>query len=359
MDARLVLSQLEHELGVVRSGAVVPVSDLLRRMTVMMKILRETGGWHNNQFTIHVAHQDDVFAAVRTMDAKAVTDGVTGLLLASEGLGLGLTYVASDLVELLSTAAHTLETEPLRETDLFAPKGFCYLQSPLPLSVKDHYDDEWSDAMTACRAFSWVVVPGTAVALPQIVFFLYSDRNCYRDVIAPSVAVKIGDADAEAFAASMGVGYGPDDLFLQDVNVWHLDQPWDDSVGVVRSFRRFFLAMMRFCWQQLLVTESAVLSRPVRRFVERKGATGQDYNVLRLRRVKRAGGTTGEGLRLDHRVLVRGHWRNHHYPSLGPAVLDNGTYNAMSHRRIWIEPHVKGPDDAPLRVKHKVTVLAR
>jgi hypothetical protein len=56
----------------------------------------------------------------------------------------------------------------------------------------------------------------------------------------------------------------------------------------------------------------------------------------------------GPGRGYRHRWVVRGHWRNHWYPS------------RQENRPIWIEHHVKGPDGAPLLDPDKlVNVLRR
>lgn len=55
----------------------------------------------------------------------------------------------------------------------------------------------------------------------------------------------------------------------------------------------------------------------------------------------RAAGRTREW---RHRWMVRGHWRNQPYPSLGKGVT----------RRTWIAPYLKGPDGAPLLTTPKV-----
>jgi len=56
----------------------------------------------------------------------------------------------------------------------------------------------------------------------------------------------------------------------------------------------------------------------------------------------------GGGRPYQHRWIVRGHWRNHWYPSRG------------AHRPIWIDSHVKGPDGAPILDPDKlVNVLRR
>ena len=62
-----------------------------------------------------------------------------------------------------------------------------------------------------------------------------------------------------------------------------------------------------------------------------------------------AKGDRGEGGRsYQHRWIVRGHWKNQWYPS------------RQSHRPIWIDSHVKGPDGAPILDPDKlVNVLRR
>lgn len=56
----------------------------------------------------------------------------------------------------------------------------------------------------------------------------------------------------------------------------------------------------------------------------------------------------GSGQPYRHRWIVRGHWRNHWYPS------------RQAHRPIWIDSHVKGPDGAPILDPDKlVNVLRR
>ncbi len=49
------------------------------------------------------------------------------------------------------------------------------------------------------------------------------------------------------------------------------------------------------------------------------------------------GDTTGQGATFHHRWIVRGHHRAQWYPS------------QQAHKVIWIAPHVKGPDGAPLK----------
>lgn len=51
----------------------------------------------------------------------------------------------------------------------------------------------------------------------------------------------------------------------------------------------------------------------------------------------------------SHRWIVRGHWRHQPY---GPR--DNPSYEWR-----WINPYIKGPEDAPLAMNEHVYKLAR
>ncbi|MFF7335395.1 hypothetical protein [Streptomyces sp. NPDC008150] len=72
---------------------------------------------------------------------------------------------------------------------------------------------------------------------------------------------------------------------------------------------------------------------------------------VRLRRsvpVGREAAPEGAGRSYQYRWLVRGHWRNAWYPS------------RQAHRPVWISPHWKGPDGAPVLDPEKlVNVLRR
>lgn len=57
--------------------------------------------------------------------------------------------------------------------------------------------------------------------------------------------------------------------------------------------------------------------------------------------------SAGRNVQWRHRWLVRGHWRQAPYPSLGEGVT----------KPIWIAPYLKGPAGAPLLTSPKVTAV--
>jgi len=71
----------------------------------------------------------------------------------------------------------------------------------------------------------------------------------------------------------------------------------------------------------------------------------KDVTAVRLRRGRESEPSEPAGRGLSVQFTVRGHWRNQHFASLGPADDPN------SHRQIWISPYIKGPEGAPFVVK--------
>jgi hypothetical protein len=90
------------------------------------------------------------------------------------------------------------------------------------------------------------------------------------------------------------------------------------------------------------------LPRTVRRRAEREGYNPNAVRVVRIRDRADAPNREQHAERsYQVRWTVRGHWRNQWYPSRG------------EHRPVWINPHVKGPQEAPLRTGDTVHVLAQ
>lgn len=79
---------------------------------------------------------------------------------------------------------------------------------------------------------------------------------------------------------------------------------------------------------------------------ERKRRTPPSVVTIRLRPRINPDASEAEAREYRHRWEVRGHWR---LQACGP--------NRSERRRIWVEPHVKGPDGAPMLEHEKLYVL--
>jgi hypothetical protein len=85
-------------------------------------------------------------------------------------------------------------------------------------------------------------------------------------------------------------------------------------------------------------------SRTVNRRGQRRSRVDR-ITYLSYRPRTHSAGVSGSSRSYSHRWVVRGHWRRQWYPSQG------------RHIPIWITEHIAGPDDAPIVVRDKVTVV--
>lgn len=106
--------------------------------------------------------------------------------------------------------------------------------------------------------------------------------------------------------------------------------------------RRTFQVLMRLCAQRLVVDGRVDPSRPARRRAKRESVpeSSRGVRVVTLRKESRpvAADHEPQEVNWSHRWVVKPHWRNQWYPSLGV------------HRQILVGPYVKGPDTLPLKL---------
>lgn len=285
-------------------------------------------------------------------------------------------YVSAEVCEEITWAAEEMPPEMLFESDLFTPAGFAVLEHPLAV-VDLNIDTGLPDPRVHIhiRAIGWHQHSGIMSPVDQTVgdgvtLFLYTTPTDYRNGYLTELAATGVDRDA-VWASEADVD-GP---FLPvEVIPWRFGAPWvakPDNVirhipGTVPSpvafQRRWFLAFMRLCWQEIIVHrpehQPRQMLRKWARAANRKALL--DYTTLRLRRVVDPDYVaSGTGTPLDHRVKVRGHKKRQWYPSLGDARLPDGSINPESHKLIWVDAHIRGPEDGPMGAWHPATSFVR
>lgn len=117
----------------------------------------------------------------------------------------------------------------------------------------------------------------------------------------------------------------------------------------VQAVRAAWLLMAQ---PNIAEVEERAQSRPVRRRAQRAGHDTGPIRLLHLRRAQRenAGQADGDDVHSREytcRWMVRGHWRQQWYAT------------RQVHRPIWIAPHIKGPEDQPLRTGETVRIWDR
>lgn len=126
------------------------------------------------------------------------------------------------------------------------------------------------------------------------------------------------------------------------------DEPgWSDRPSHVAGH---VLPVMLSAWllmqQSLARITEAEPDRAARKRLRRIGQEPKPVRVIELRRPAHSG--SGDGSReFHHQWIVRGHWRQQWYPA------------RQVHRPVWIAPHIKGPEGAPLIGGEKVYAWKR
>lgn len=121
------------------------------------------------------------------------------------------------------------------------------------------------------------------------------------------------------------------------------------STGEADNQQRFILSFLLMLNQTITRTERVEVSKKhAARMTKRR--LPSTVTVVKMRRLAGASRAEGESqVEWAHRWIVRGHWRNQ------PCKMDD----QWTHRRIWIAPFVKGPEDKPLLISEKVYSLER
>lgn len=300
-------------------------------------------------------------------------------------------YISRHVMGMVADAAEQAGDEPLFDTDLPCPEGLMVFE--YPLLIPDLHPDtgETVDGLEMpVRAICWGLSDGIHArkpdgtgdemdVLPGVFYAMYTDEEAWRTIFVPSVQRILPDEYAHHADIYDGDDIHADPIWCIDTSGWAFGKHWKRSESnspradieqgevhrTVSFVRRFILAMFRFEWQRILVPEVHHPSRAEARRALRAGFKLEDgyVKVIRLRRhveMEARGETIDpDQMAYDHQWVVRGHPRRQWFPSLGPARNDDGTFNDASHRRIWIDPHVKGNPLAPLVFAHTVTAVIR
>ena len=303
-------------------------------------------------------------------------------------------YVSEEIVDRITYAASQMEPEPLFHTDMFAPYGLIVLEKPIFIPDYHPRTGVLTDYLhVAIRAIGWMPEPAVhrfedGEYQPHLgtMLFAYTTntdwRASYEDELFRAIrqgkvnpkdaGMVLGDGtmvEQGMMSFTMSHGLSTNLLTPTDVMPWAFGQEWthkDKAVyepGVVDSsvayVRRWFLTLMRFTWQKLLVPERPEFSKKLARTASEYNKPDLQWSVLRIRRLAARSEPTGTGRRLMYRVQTRGYWRQQHYSTLGPSHLEDGTFNPDSHRLKWIAPFWRGPLDGPIGPQHKATVITR
>ena len=242
-------------------------------------------------------------------------------------------YVSPEIMDIAETAAETFQPEPFLPSDLITNRGFLLL----PRSMTYHDSQGKRVSFKAC---CWMPgSPGSGMPENGIWLSFYS----YKPDVIKLEEEYGADLSEARFPEWMFLGATPW-LFNQGVEemIERLLVDNDEQYGWESTMEwwRFMQTLFRLSLQQLAERKQHTNSRPTRRRYQRAKMDRDYTTVITLRRKKgHYEPKNGEPVNWSHRWIVGGHWRNQWFPSL------------KTHRQIWINEYVKGPEHKPLVVR--------
>lgn len=247
-------------------------------------------------------------------------------------------WVTEDMVELIEAAANTVPMETVLTEDMIPADQVAFCVFPRPLVMTDAAD---STKTVQVDAIVWGPVTLCDPDDPDLAPYRGVTISFYKWDAAegpggfPLGFVPLGRSDWPVGFAISG--------FAIDVG-----RRMEGYASAAIEDRRLLAAIWLLASQPGITDVDDVhMDRHARRRAERAGGTTAPVRVVRLRQHHYDTHVpTGQHHRMTVRTIVTGHWRQQPY---GPG--------RQYRRPTWIAPHMRGPDDAPLRIRPTVKVL--
>lgn len=275
-----------------------------------------------------------------------------------------LFFLTEDMTELARVAGAGLPDFRLAREDLPAPAGFVQFGSPIGDYLEDGATPPQRTHIVACSWGPTSATTGSDKAKVWVSFWAPVNHPRMTRALAAE-GYPAGEAKRMVHAMRGELSWDNEALLTLDgddklvtVHQNKVTATYDggetgaetiDSVAV-------WAQTLRAAW--LLMTQSGITDvdrqaprRHQRRRDERDGYQHSTVAVVRLRTLPaRPSGEHPDNTANDFTVrwMVRGHWRQQPY---GPQ--------RSLRRPVWINPHIKGPADAPLITKEKVVLIDR
>jgi hypothetical protein len=253
-------------------------------------------------------------------------------------------YISPNVLAMIDYARESFDPEPVLPTDLFTACGFAYL--PRPVYLTDVNDDD-----LPIRAVGWLPMRASnedGMESGGVWVMMWTHRD--DDVVGRS------NMTPQDVAGMKQLPHGSLTLvhnFWLPYNVKGWETVTDDRYKGAAA-RQWGLVQVLWRIGSQVVRTVTMAPRHARKDAKRHGVDREHVTVIQLRKQSSvmSGGSDSDRLGEDEehysvQFVVRGHWRNQWYASLG------------EHRQIWILPHVKGPEDAPFQPSKRVFELVR
>lgn len=226
-------------------------------------------------------------------------------------------HVAEEMTNLAAGASKTLERFALEPEDVPSINGLMIFDGNAPFEAE--YDDGCRNEL---RGIAWYVQKHQVFAIPAVL---------------PHGALGKGSR----------VALDPEGSFLAELGgESRLMAPSGGGAGAFDVFG-MLITLSLLMGQSLASDEQIEPDRAARKRLRRRNAEPGPVRVITLRRPRSNTSDEGGGREYHHQWIARGHWRQQWHPK------------RQVHRPVWIAPHVKGPEGAPLIGGEKVYSLKR
>jgi len=258
-----------------------------------------------------------------------------------------LFFVTKEMTELSIAASASLPPFSLLPEDLPTPTGLIFFETPF-----------FRGASTALSAAVWSRWDGPTASGEYVRDGIWVDWYTDAQRVAGDWE-RAGEDPEMVRLARTGprLGYSGDTTvsFSADpaaVARYGMVMPFtpDPDGDPARGELGRCMATLKTAWllmmQPISSVVEATLDRPSRRRLQRVDEPPAPVRVISLRRTTSTA-TGSDGRDYHHQWIVRGHWRQQWYPA------------RQVHRPVWIAPHVKGPEGAPMLGGEKVYAWQR
>lgn len=244
-------------------------------------------------------------------------------------------FVSAAMTDLAVEAGKSLPSFAVEEFDIPAPVGLVIFEKPI---ATDRNIDGGHGETVYIAGASWSVLKDPSAGTLLWLSF-YVDLHLTLDS-------EVADGSITAAEAARQKATQPRYSYTIDgAKILGLKAELNGN-SVLNLWGRTIIAAWLLSQQPLADVSQVEAQRAARRRLLRARHEPRPVRVVELRRPKSSGGQASAG-NYHHQWIVRGHWRNQWHPK------------HEVHRPVWIAPHVKGPEGAPLIGGEKVYALKR
>ncbi|MGW5633925.1 hypothetical protein ACWEWQ_03485, partial [Streptomyces sp. NPDC003832] len=243
-----------------------------------------------------------------------------------------LYFVSTPMGVLAKEAAKTLPSFALTPEDLPAPAGLVVFERPVGSLLHGE-----PPAPYLVQGFLWWVFKEAGVMVE-----LFADRDAALAEMARLELIDEQTVEHNRRVMAPAIRMAGRSTWWPFGNDTRADATAPRIAECLGALKAAWLLMQ----QPIATIKDVEVDRAARKRLRRQQREPKPVRVIELRRPAHSG--PGDGSReFHHQWIVRGHWRQQWYPA------------RQVHRPVWIAPHIKGPEGAPLLGGEKVYAWKR